>query len=257
MKPALTHRRSGGGTVRETEMGRWRMEIPAGPEGVYRLAQLDDHMDLPRSAFAWQPPLRLELRARVSADGMPGTWGFGLWNDPFSANIGVSGMARKLPLLPNTAWFFYAGEPNYLALRDDHPAQGFLAAVFKAPKIPSLALAPGVITLPLLALRPAARLLRRAARLLVRDDAAIVPGSAADWRTYRIDWRAEGVRFAVNGQEIFVTPHSPRGPLGFVVWLDNQYAAFPPSGRLRFGTSANPEAAWLDVEAVELSRLES
>lgn len=232
------------------------MEIPAGPEGVYRLAQLDDHMDQPRSAFPWQPPLRLELRARVSAEGLPGTWGFGLWNDPFSAGFGVSGMARQLPLLPNTAWFFYAGQPNYLALRDDHPAQGFLAAVFNAPKIPSLALAPGAIALPLLAAPPAARLLRRAARVLIREDAALVPAGAADWRAYRIDWRAEGVRFVVDDQEIFVTPHSPRGPLGLVIWLDNQYAAFPPSGRLRLGTSANPEGAWLDVEAVEVSRLE-
>jgi hypothetical protein len=43
----------------------------------------------------------------------------------------------RLPALPNTAWFFFASPPNYLSLRDDLPAQGALAAVFRSPRLPA------------------------------------------------------------------------------------------------------------------------
>jgi len=42
-----------------------------------------------------------------------------------------------------------------------------------------------------------------------------------------------------------------------VLWIDNQFAAFPPSGRLGTGTLATLEPAWLeladlDVEAADV-----
>ena len=231
------------------------MEIPAGPGGVYRWAQLDDYLELPRGKFLWNAPLRLDLRARVSANGLPGTWGFGLWNDPFSASMGLGGAATRLPALPNTAWFFFAGESNYLAFRDDHPAEGFLAAVFSAPRIPTLLMAPAGLALPLLALRPAARLARRIARSLIRESAVLVPIDPTAWQSYRIDWLPGRVHFAVGGEPVFTTSISPRGPLGLVLWIDNQFAAFPPSGKLRMGTSENEAPAWLEVEGVEVTPL--
>ena len=254
MKPVLRDRRNRGGTVREVEQGRWRMEIPAGPAGEYRWAQLDDYLELARRKFLWQPPLWLELRARVSARGLPGTWGFGLWNDPFSASMGLGGSATRLPALPNTAWFFHAGAPNYLAFRDDHPAQGFLAAAFRAPNIPALLMAPAGLALPLLAARPAARLARRMARMFIDETAVLVPGDPTGWRSYRLDWSAERVTFWVDSEELLTTPVSPRGPLGLVLWIDNQFAAFPPSGKLRMGTSVNTEPAWLEVEALSIKQ---
>lgn len=248
--PVLYSRRKNGGAVREIEEGLWRLEIPAGPGGMYRWAQLDDYLDLPRRRFPWRAPLRFSLRARVSEQNLPGTWGFGLWNDPFTASIGLGGAAARLPALPNAAWFFYAGPPNYLALRDSHPAQGFLAATFAAPRIPSLLLAPGGLALPLLALRPLARLARRTARLLIRESAELITGDVTHWRDYCIDWLPDRVTFSVDEEEVFSTPISPRGRLGLVLWIDNQYAAFPPSGALRMGTSANPEIAWLELEDI-------
>lgn len=255
MKPALQTRRNAGASVEETASGTWRLGNPPGPAGTYRWAQLDDYLQRSRSGFPWRPPLRLVLRARVSAPNLPGTWGFGLWNDPFSIGLGVSGTARRLPALPDAAWFFYAGPPNHLAFRDDHPAQGFLAATFASRSFPTLLLAPGALALPLLALPPAARLLRRAARYLINEDSTLVPGDPLQWRTYRIDWLADCARFFVDGGEIFATAVTPRAPLGLVIWIDNQYAAFPPSGRLRAGTSPNPEAAWLEVDGVEILSL--
>ena len=250
MKPVLHTRQNGGGAVRETEPGLWHLEIPAGPGGVYRWAQLDDYQGLPRGQFLWDPRVRLDLQARVSAEDLPGTWGFGLWNDPFSASFGLVGMNARLPALPNTAWFFYAGAPNYLALRDDHPAQGFLASTFTAPRIPSLLLAPGALALPLLALRPFARLARRLARALIGESAVLVPTDPTGWHAYTVDVRKDRAAFLVDGTEIFATPFTPRGPLGLVLWIDNQYAAFPPSGKLGFGTSQNPTPAWLDMRDI-------
>lgn len=247
-------RHSGGGAVTELSPGRWRMEIPAGAGGTYRLAELDDHLESARSRFPWQPPLHLELQARVSAAVLPGTWGFGFWNNPFTASLGIGGTARSLPVLPNAAWFFYAGSPNYLAFRDTHPAVGFLAATFSAPQIPSLALAPAGLALPLLFFPPAARLLRQAARLLIGEDSALVEGDPTQWHTYHLDWQKDQVRFSVDRREIFSTQVLPRGKLGLVIWIDNQYAAFPPTGRLSAGTSSNPDPAWLEVDRVQLFR---
>lgn len=253
MEPELQTRMNGGGTVQKTGDKRWRMEIPAGAEGAYRLAELDDHLDSARSRYPWRAPVRLELYARISSVGLPGTWGFGFWNNPFSASLGIRGMAQRLPALPNAAWFFSAGQPNYLAFHDTHPAQGLLAATFASARVPAFAMAPAILALPLLAFPPAARLIRRAARLLVRDDAMEVAGDPTLWRNYQVDVEEEQVRFFCNGQEIFTTYVAPRGALGLVIWIDNQYAAFPPSGKLRAGTSPNPEPAWLEVDGVQLS----
>jgi len=251
MKPDLQIRQNGGGVVQEISAGCWRMEIPAGPAGVYRLAELDDHLHAARARFPWCAPARLELRARVSTADLPGTWGFGFWNNPFSASLGVRGTARRLPVLPNAAWFFHAGLPNYLAFRDTHPADGFLAATFSALQVPSPALAPAVLALPLLALPPAARLLRRVARLLIGEDGASVPGDPTQWHNYRLEWGEDRVRFFIDDRFFFTTTVSPRGRLGLVIWMDNQYAAFPPSGKLRSGSSPNPDPAWLEVDQIE------
>ena len=201
-----------------------------------------------RRDFPWRPPLRLSLRARASAPDLPGTWGFGLWNDPFSLSMGLGGAAQRFPALPNAAWFFFASPPNYLSFRDDLPAQGFLAATFQAPAIPAPICwrwLPPAWRWPPCPLGPGwcAVLLRR----LVRQSAALVPGDVTAWHTYTLDWQPDGVTFMVDGDTIAAAPVAPRGPLALVLWIDNQYAALPPTGRLRYGTLANPGPAWLEV----------
>ncbi len=138
------------GALVRKEGDTWRLEIPAGPGGKYRLAQLDDYRDQSRALFPHQPPLALELECRASGDSLPGTWGFGLWNDPFSLSLGLGGGSRRFPALPNTAWFFFASPPNYLSFRDDLPAQGALAAVFRSSPMPAVMLALGAPLLGLL-----------------------------------------------------------------------------------------------------------
>ncbi|MGC8838200.1 MAG: hypothetical protein ACP5UM_07270 [Anaerolineae bacterium] len=235
-----------------------RLHLPPGPAGHYRLAQVDDYHHLPRARFPWTPPLRLSLEARVSHSEVPGTWGFGLWNDPFFAvGLGFGGTARLLPALPNAAWFFHASPPNHLTLRDDLPAQGFLAAAFSSPRLPSLLLALGMPFLPLLLWRPAARALQRLARGVVQEDGVSLDLDPTQWHAYALEWRAGGVRFVVDGQTVLETGISPRGPLGLVLWVDNQYAAFRPEGRLAFGTLSCGEPAALEVTSLSVAALEA
>jgi len=251
--PALTKRHSGGGKVEPDPHGGWRFSLPAGPEQTYRWAQLDDYMELSRRNFRWNPPVTLRLCARVSSADTRGTWGFGLWNDPFTASLGLGGMARRLPALPNTAWFFHASPPNYLSLRDDLPALGFLAATFRSPRLPAPILALGAAGLPLLAWPPSARLLRRLARQLVDQSAARQDLDATAWHDYEIQWESSRAVFRIDGAVVQDTPVSPRGPLGLVIWIDNQSAAFTPQGRLSFSVLPTPSPEWLEIKDVGIS----
>lgn len=240
-----------GAAVEEINPGHWRLHIPAGPAGTYRLAQFDDYAALKRREFHWNPPVTLQLQGRASAPHLPGTWGFGLWNDPFSLGLGLGGGVRKLPALPQAAWFFFASPPNYLSFRDDLPAVGGLAATFSSKKIPTPLLGLGAPLLPALVFRPAARLFRRLARLVIGQSAVLMPHDPTTWHDYRIVWRAEQVSFVVDGQTVLDTAVAPCSPLGLVVWIDNQYAALPPDGKLGWGTLEN-EDSWIEVKELEI-----
>ena len=244
---------SAGGEAVELAARNWRLSIPAGPVGEYRLAQIDDYAGLARKQFLWEHPVRISLTARASSQSIPGTWGFGLWNDPFSLSLGLGGGTRRLPALPNAAWFFFASPPNYLSLRDDLPAQGALAATFRSSPVPALLLGLGAPALPFLAWPPAARLFRRLGRKLIGQDAVSLSTDATEWHTYTIDWQLNQVIFQIDSQTVLETNISPRPPLGLVLWIDNQYAALPPDGRLTYGNLANEEPAWIEIENLSIS----
>ncbi len=234
--------------MRQITLDTWRLEIPAGKKGTYRLAQLDDYTCLPRGKFLWQPPVHLYLQARISASNLPGTWGFGLWNDPFTFSFGLGGMARRFPALPNAAWFFFATPPNYLSFRNDLPAQGFLAQAFSSPKLPTWLMAIGSLAAPLLMISPTAQLLRSLARRFIREDSTLVSLDMAAWHEYELVWLPGKLDLLVDGSPVLETEISPSAPLGLVCWIDNQYAALPPKGRLSYGFLANPQPAWLEVQ---------
>jgi hypothetical protein len=248
----LQPRTANQGQVHSLGQGAWQLQIPAGPPGQYRLAQLDDYGKLARGAFPWQAPFRLELQARASAKVIPGTWGFGLWNDPFS--IGALGGQRRLtrlPTFPNVAWFFFAAPPNHLSLLDDQPGQGWLAMSFRAPHQPGAWLAACLPLAPLLLLPALARRLRAFISRLVGSSAALLPVDPTEWHTYRLEWQAERVQFSLDGQFVLESQAAPAGRLGLVLWVDNQYAAWKPDGGLDWGLLANPEPAWLEIRDLQ------
>ena len=228
-----------------------KLMILPGLTGNYRLAQLDDGTSRLRSHFNWQSPLTLSLRARVSADEIPGTWGFGFWNDPFSLSLGLGGGTRRFPAPPNVAWFFFASHQNYLSLRNDLPANGFLAQTFNSPKFPKPLVALGAMGLPLLLWPLLARKLRSYLGYIITEDSFSIHIDVTQWHNYTLEWRNERVLFKVDNQT-YSTGNTPNGPLCFILWIDNQYASFPSSGKLSYGTLANQQPAWLEIESLIL-----
>jgi hypothetical protein len=51
---------------------------------------------------------------------------------------------------------------------------------------------------------------------------------------------------------VLETPVSPRPPLGLVIWIDNQYAAWGPDGKIGFGVLENTKPAWLEIKDLDL-----
>ena len=234
-----------------TESGAWRLQIPPGLAGHYRLAQLDDYRRMPRRAFPWHAPLSLALSARASHTNIPGTWGFGLWNDPFGLAF-LRGGGVRTPALPNAAWFFFASPPNYLSLRDDLPAQGALAATFQSSSWPTILFLPGILLTPLLLIRPLVRLGRRLVSGVVQQDGVALDIDPRERHAYRLDWDTDRTIFYVDGKPVLNTTVVPDGPLGLVMWVDNQYAAITPDGRLGYGTLLNPQPAWIEIEDLSI-----
>ena len=243
LKPRFSH----DGTVTPTTHG-WRLTIPGGPAGRYRLSQLDDHLGLSRSAFPWHPPLTISLRARFSSASAPGTWGFGLWNDPFGFSLGPGETFLRLPALPNASWFFYASPRNYLSFLDKKPAQGFLAQVFQSPRFhPALFLAGPTFLF-------SRKTTRRMLSKVIAEDSANLSLDVTQWHVYRLEWSPSRSSFWADDSLVFQSPVSPRPPLGFVIWIDNQFAAFMPDGRLEWGLEKSPQSEWLEIEQVEIKQ---
>jgi hypothetical protein len=232
--------------------GSWHLEIPAKNSGGYRLAQLDDHGLFRRGDFRWKPPLTLSLQARVSAQDLPGTWGFGLWNDPFSFLLGNEGVMLRFPALPDAVWFFHASLQNYLSFRDDLPANGFLAATFSSNKVPAALLALASPALALTLIPGAAQWVRRLLQRVIHQDAALIQTNVTDWHEYMLEWDANQIRFSLDGAKFLQTITVPHAPLSLVIWVDNQYAASPPEGRLKYGTLPNPAPAWMELRDIIL-----
>ncbi|NJD58184.1 MAG: hypothetical protein C3F13_01795 [Anaerolineales bacterium] len=238
--------------VSELGVNHWHLQIPADAGYGYRLAQLDDHAGLRRKNFVWKPPLSLQLQARVSNQHLPGTWGFGFWNDPFSFLIAYGGRLSRFPTLPQAAWFFHASPHNYLSFRDDLPASGFLAATFRSINLPAILLALAAPAIGFTIIPQAARYIRRLIRRMVSQDAAALEIDVTQWHSYGIKWETELLIFTVDDKPVMQTQVLPQPPLSLVIWIDNQYAALPPVGRLKFGTLPNPEPTWMEIRDIQV-----
>lgn len=231
-------------SVDKTESG-YLLKIPAGDASAYRFSQIDDYFGLPRRKFPHHS-LTLSLRARTSAFPLPGTWGFGLWNDPFGMSLGFGGRRWQLPALPNAAWFFGASQENHLSF-NDKPANGFLAQSFRSPKFHPLLIPMGLV-FPF-SRKATRKLLGR----IIDEDSSTLSVDVTQWHEYRLEWSQRGVAWYVDEVRVFESSASPNPPLGLVIWIDNQFASFTPDGKIGFGVLENPEPAWLEISDLNLS----
>jgi hypothetical protein len=235
-----------GGRVEES--ASLRLWLPPAAKG-YADAQIDDYNDRPRRAFPWHPGVEMRLAARFSHENgaLLGTAGFGFWNAPFGDP------RHSLPALPQAAWFFYGSAPSDLPLAPAGAGRGWFAATLDATTWRALAMAP--LAPPVLLLNQIGVLRRRlwpaVQRRLSISFREIAP-AMTDWHHYHLKWRPDGCSFLVDGRPLLETKFSPRGPLGFVCWLDNQYMVATPRGRFAWGTLTTPEAQWLEIRELEI-----
>lgn len=242
--------------ARALELNGGRVET--GPVTHFRLApvrsgyadaQIDDYGGR-AGRFVHRPGATLRLRARFSheSDELRGTAGFGFWNAPYGDPT------RRRPSLPQAVWFFFASPPNDLPFAPGSPGRGWFAATMDAGTTAALALIPAAPFVLVLNQFAAAReRVWPAVRQRLGIAAAPLTIEMREWHEYRLEWRPDGCRFAVDGRIVLETPHSPRGPLGFVCWLDNQYLVLTPRGRFRAGTLGLADEQWMEVADSDIS----
>jgi hypothetical protein len=242
----------GGGKVSIPSGEPIRMTIPTMLRG-YADAQLDDYQMRPRARFPWSPPMRFSLRARASHPQPSGTLGFGFWNDPFTLSLGQGGAARRLPSAPQTVWFFYGSNPNHFSFAPGIEGHGFKAMAIRSPVIPSLVLAPLAAAGFMLAQIPILRRLVMSTALRRIQSAEVMLQVPLDeWHHYAILWQHDQVRFEVDNQLVLQAAITIPSPLGFVTWIDNQYAVASPEKGFRFGVIPTDHPQWLEVSELEI-----
>lgn len=215
---------------------------------AYSDAQIDDYRAGSGPRFIRRPPLRLRVRARFShpEGSLRGTAGFGFWNYPIA-----------WPLrLPRAIWFFYASAPNDMPLALGVPGRGWKAAVIDATRPRALALLPlAPVLAPLFNLPVLYRGLYPPVQRALGVAEALVRAPMEEWHEYVIEWGPRASRFLVDGRVVLSDAPSPRGPLCFVTWVDNQYLVATPRGRVRWGLLDAPGAQWLELAGVWLEAL--
>jgi hypothetical protein len=242
----------GAGQIDQTD-SITRLTLPSASRGQYSDAQLDDYaaarQGVPRRAFPHRPPFRFSICARFSGEAIIGTAGFGLWNHPFAPSGGM-------PALPRALWFFYASPPSNMQLALDVDGYGWKAATIDATTPAALAMIP---------FAPIVLLLNRSRKLYhrlwpvvqrkLRIEEKLLPNEMMlEWHTYSIDWGIDRAQFSVDDRIVLETDRSPRGPLGSVIWIDNQFAVVTPTGRVKFGLLDVQQAQWLEIKTSEALR---
>jgi len=227
-----------------------RFFIPPTTGRAYADAQWDDYHGLRRARFPHRAPAHLSLRARFSheADQLGGTAGFGFFNDPFTLTGG--GMLAA----PNTVWFFAASPPNDQYLCAGVPGRGWKAASLNTGGWPGLVFAPGAAVAILLARLPGlGRPIMKLARRMIKANEQLLVVKMTEWHDYALEWRAGEAAFWVNGVEVLRAAAPPAGLLGFVMWIDNQYAIASEAGQFGFGLIAHTGERWMEIENFQIT----
>jgi hypothetical protein len=216
----------------------------------YSNAQIDDYRGLPRRQFLWRPPLKLSVRARFSTSesDLQGTAGFGFWNDPFLMT------EPRLPALPRAIWFFFASPASDMKLDSQVEGHGWKAATLDASRFLGLLWLPlAPILVPLMNVTAIYRLTWPLIQRTLQIREARLHADMTQWHTYMLEWGVEQSRFSLLEDDhpqrrVVLHAPSPRGPLGFVMWMDNQYLVATPWGRFRWGFTEHPGQQWMEVD---------
>jgi beta-glucanase (GH16 family) len=86
----------------------------------------------------------------------------------------------------------------------------------------------------------------------IKVSEALIHAPMTAWHTYQLEWHKTTARFSVDGQVIHACTTPPRGPLGFVMWFDNQYMVVTPWGRFASGLLGSGDTQWMEVSALSI-----
>lgn len=222
---------------------------PAHDKTAYHNAQISSY-DASRR-FTSRPPLRLSLKAQANTSNLRGTAGFGFWNHPFAPN-------ETRFDVPQAVWFFFASDDSDMALAQGVAGHGWKASTFNAKGLAFYSLLPTApLAMPLMNIPFLYDSLWHIGQDAIgAREHALDTELLAEEHHYQIDWLPDKAIFRVDGEIVLeATQRITRNALGFVAWLDNQYAIVSPKGRFGFGLVDVPQHQSLTLRDIRLEEL--
>ena len=222
---------------------------PSHDDSHYHNAQITDY-DSQRQ-FKFRPPLRLTVTVQATSADLRGTAGFGFWNHPFSPT-------EFNLTMPQAVWFFFASSESNMALAKGVQGYGWKAATFNAKRLAFYGLLPTApLAIPLMNVKPAYDALWSIGQKAIGVQETLLDTHLlTEQHTYQIDWLPDKTIFRVDGNIVLEAYTGiPNNALGFVAWLDNQYAIVTPQGRFGFGFVSAPQEQSLILHEVRIERM--
>jgi hypothetical protein len=216
---------------------------------TYHNAQITEYSPAQKD-FQFRAPLTMKIQAYSSLHpaNIRGTAGFGFWNHPFSPD-------QKGWGLPQTLWFFFSGKDSNMALARGVQGNGWKAATMDARRGIARVLLPfAPLAMPLMRVNALYNALYPIGQsALAIQEASLDAELLTAIHEYEIEWRNEGAIFRVDGEIVQQTRHVPKGALGFIAWMDNQFAVVTPQGNFQMGLVPVDKAQSLVLESIEIN----
>lgn len=242
---------TGGGLIKNNT-SHLKIGFKSARAGTYTDAQLDDYTMFARSKYPWKAPLRMTVKAKFDffdkrqnkSNTFQGTAGFGFWNNPFS----VTGAYYALP---EAIWFFYTSSKSCMAFsqNDDY---GWKAQVVHSLKLSNiLYFFPTAFAVLFARLTKNTRFASKWIKRFSGIEETSLEIAMDQWHEYKLEWKKNQAKFYVDDKMIMMTNNPPTRPLGFVLWVDNQYAVVTPTGKMQFAT-ATSKALFLHIASVKI-----
>jgi hypothetical protein len=229
------------------EENGWLFVLKSGCEG-YHNAQVDDYRHLKRSDFKNTEGLSLEAEIRWSHETPLGTSGIGFWNDPFMMT------GWRWPSLPVVAWFLITGKDSEMKVGEAE-GSGLKAQVIDADHLGFLWRLPIFLLAPLIGRFIWKRSFLNTFSKGIRLSERRLEEKAGSWRHLSLNWKKSGLELSLDGKKVLSHPQPLRGPLGLVIWQDNQWLKFDPTKGIRWGTSSPVESQSMAIRNLVLKKL--
>lgn len=242
----------GGGIIRKKGY-KLQLGFDKATEDLYTDAQLDDYTMYSRRKYPWSPPLKLTVRAKFTFSNkgkgsFQGTAGFGFWNNPFSVN-------GTIYAIPESIWFFYASSRSYMILQRGSKGSGWKAQVVHAIKpINFLYFFPTALFVMISKFTNNRTLALYWIEKFSGTREVELNSTMDEWHTYSLIWQKHKAEFFIDKKKVMETKEPPSAPLGFVIWVDNQFSVISTKGSVKFGKTGS-ESIFLEVSLINIESL--